>query len=209
MVSDNVLSGPEVAIVDVKAIINFERQLDRSFFIDNENKRWAGLDEPLPIGYGQTISQPSLVLAMTIRLGPEATDRILEIGTGSGYQTALLAQFAGTVYTVERIADLSVKAKQRLDQLGFSNIRFKIGDGSLGWPEFAPYDKIMVTAAAARVPAELVSQLRPGGHMIIPVGSPGLQDLLLVIRGEGDHYTQEIIERVVFVELKGRYGWNA
>ena len=194
--------------MDTKSIINYYRQLDRSFFIDNENKRWAGLDEPLPIGYGQTISQPSLVLAMTCRLEPEPTDCILEIGTGSGYQTALLARFAAEVYTVERIADLSRKAQDRLDQLGFTNIHFHIGDGSLGWPEYAPYDKIMVTAAAARVPAELLAQLKPGGKMIIPVGSPGLQELLLVTRDQNGHYRQETIERVVFVELKGRYGWS-
>jgi len=194
--------------MDTKPIIDYYHQLDRSFFIDNENKRWAGLDEPLPIGYGQTISQPSLVLAMTCWLEPGLNDRILEIGTGSGYQTALLARFADEVYTVERIADLSRRAQDRLDQLGFSNIRFHIGDGSLGWPEFAPYDKIMVTAAATRVPAELLDQLKPGGRMIIPVGAPGLQELLLVIRDLDGHYRQKTIERVVFVELKGKYGWS-
>ena len=194
--------------MDNKPIIDYYHRLDRSVFIENENRRWAGLDEPLPIGYGQTISQPSLVLAMTCRLEPKATDRILEIGTGSGYQTALLAQFAAEVFTVERISDLSLAAQKRLAQLGFTNISFNIGDGSLGWPEFAPYDKIMVTAAAARVPAELTEQLRPGGRMIIPVGSPGLQELLMVTRREDGRVIQETIERVVFVELKGRYGWS-
>ena len=194
--------------MDAKAITKYYHSLDRAYFIDNENRRWAGLDEPLPIGYGQTISQPSLVLAMTCQLEPEPTDRILEIGTGSGYQTALLARFSAAVFTVERIADLSLKARQRLDQLGFSNIYYKTGDGSLGWPENAPYDKIMVTAAAARVPPELTEQLRPGGRMIIPVGSPGLQELLLVTRDKEGRSHRQTIERVVFVELKGRYGWN-
>lgn len=128
--------------MDDKAIIEYYRHLDRSFFIENENKRWAGLDEALSIGYGQTISQPSLVLVMTCQLALKKTDRVLEIGTGSGYQTALLAQFAGEVFTVERIAELADKAMARLMQLGFTNIRSMVGDGSLGWPENSPYDKI-------------------------------------------------------------------
>lgn len=194
--------------MDDKAIIDYYRQLDRSYFIDNENKRLAGLDEPLSIGYGQTISQPSLVLAMTRQLALEKTDRVLEVGTGSGYQTALLARFAGEVFTVERIPELADKAMARLIQLGFTNIRSKVGDGSLGWPENSPFDKIMVTAAAVKVPEELISQLGPGGRMIIPVGSPGLQDLLLVTRSQNGQVNIKSLEKVVFVELKGRYGWS-
>lgn len=194
--------------MDPQAITDFYRRLDRSFFIDNENKNWAYLDEALPIGYGQTISQPSLVLAMTLQLEPAKTDRILEIGTGSGYQTALLAEFAGEVYTVERIAELAKRARERLEQLGYNNVRYKLGDGSLGWPENAPYDKIMVTAAAGSVPQELLEQLKPGGRMIIPVGQRGLQDLLLVTRDQAGHYSRRSLEKVVFVELKGQYGWR-
>jgi len=115
--------------MDDKAIAAFFHRLDRSFFIDNENKNWAYLDEALPIGYGQTISQPSLVLEMTCQLAPEKTDRVLEIGTGSGYQTALLAEFAGEVYTVERIGELARRAQERLAVLGYTNIFFKtVGD---------------------------------------------------------------------------------
>lgn len=194
--------------MDPQAITDFYRRLDRSFFIDNENKNWAYLDEALPIGYGQTISQPSLVLAMTLQLEPAKTDRILEIGTGSGYQTALLAEFAGEVYTVERIAELAKRARERLEQLGYDNVRYKLGDGSVGWPENAPYDKIMVTAAAGSVPQELLEQLKPGGRMIIPVGQRGLQDLLLVTRDQAGHYSRRSLEKVVFVELKGQYGWR-
>ena len=194
--------------MDDKAVIEYYRHLDRSYFIENENKRWAGLDEPLPIGYGQTISQPSLVLAMTCQLDLKMTDRVLEIGTGSGYQTALLAKFASEVFTVERITELAEKAMARLTQLGFTNIRSKVGDGSFGWLENSPFDKIMVTAAAARVPEELISQLGPGGRMVIPVGSPGLQDLLLVTRGEDGRIDIKSLEKVVFVELKGSYGWS-
>lgn len=145
---------------------------------------------------------------MTCALEPQPGDLILEIGTGSGYQTALLAKFAGEVFTVERIAELAVRAQARLDQLGFTNIQYRLGDGSLGWAEHAPYDKIMVTAAAAAIPQELTDQLKPGGRMIIPVGSPGLQDLLLVTRNEGGRVISRTLERVVFVELKGRYGWS-
>jgi protein-L-isoaspartate(D-aspartate) O-methyltransferase len=191
-----------------QSIVDFYRRLDRSFFIDNENKRWSGLDEALPIGFGQTISQPSLVLAMTCQLDPQISDRILEIGTGSGYQTALLAEFAGEVFTVERIGELARRARERLDQLGFANIHYRVGDGSLGWPEEGPFDKIMVTAAASKMPVELTEQLGPGGRMIIPVGSPGFQDLLLVTRDPEGQVHERSIEKVVFVELKGRYGWS-
>ena len=195
--------------MDRQKLVEYYQKLDRAFFIDNENKAWASLDEALPIGYGQTISQPSLVLAMTAALDPEPASRVLEIGTGSGYQTALLARFSGEVYTVERIAALSLSARERLAQLGFSNIVFQVGDGSLGWSEFAPYDRIMVTAAAGHVPDELVDQLGPGGRMIIPVGPPGCQDLLLITKDQAGTIQKKAIEKVVFVELKGRYGWSA
>ncbi len=145
---------------------------------------------------------------MTQQLNPQSHDRVLEIGTGSGYQTALLAAFAQEVFTVERIAELSSKARQRLDRMGFVNIQYKIGDGSLGWPEFEPYDKIMVTAAAAAIPDELIQQLGLGGRMIIPVGPPGMQELLLVKKSRQGQITSRILEQVVFVELKGRYGWG-
>jgi len=195
--------------MDRQELVKYYQKLDRAFFIDNENKAWASLDEALPIGYGQTISQPSLVLAMTATLDPEPASRVLEIGTGSGYQTALLSRFSGEVYTVERIAALSLSARERLEQLGFSNIVFQVGDGSLGWSEFAPYDRIMVTAAAGHVPVELVDQLGPGGRMIIPVGPPGCQDLLLITKDQAGAIQKQAIEKVVFVELKGRYGWSA
>jgi protein-L-isoaspartate(D-aspartate) O-methyltransferase len=132
----------------------------------------------------------------------------LEIGTGSGYQTALLAHFARLVCTVERIAELSVAAQTRLERLGFSNILFKIGDGSLGWSEHSPYDRIMVTAAAGRIPDELLNQLKPGGRMVIPVGPPSWQQLLLVTKDAQGLIHQHPIENVRFVELHGKYGWG-
>jgi protein-L-isoaspartate(D-aspartate) O-methyltransferase len=194
--------------MDVNKLNEYFRQLDRAFFIDNENKPLAGMDNALPIGYGQTISQPTLVLQMTEILSPEPDSRVLEIGTGSGYQTAMLAQFADSVVTVERIRALSEKAQEKLDALGFSNIEFVIGDGSLGAPEKGPYDRIMVTAAAARIPRELLDQLKAGGRMVIPVGARYVQDLLLITKDDAGSVRQTSIERVVFVELRGKYGWQ-
>ena len=194
--------------MDVEALWSYFHQLDRSFFLEDEYKPLAGVNGALPIGYGQTISQPSLVVDMTriLDVGPECS--VLEIGTGSGYQTALLARFARIVCTVERIPELSVAAQARLDQLGFANILFKIGDGSFGWAEHAPYDRIMVTAAAAKVPDELCTQLKPGGRMVIPVGPPAWQELYLVTKDQQGKMHMQPIEDVRFVELRGKYGWG-
>lgn len=194
--------------MDEQALLDFFRHLDRRHFLDVATAPFARLDQPLPIGFGQTISQPSLVAEMTRLLSPEPDSRTLEIGTGSGYQTAFLAAFSKEVYTVERIPELSQKARDRLDELGYHNVRYKIGDGSIGWAEEAPFDRIMVTAAAGRLPQELLDQLAAGGRMIIPVGPPGCQELLLVTRNEQGQLQETCIERVVFVELKGKYGWT-
>jgi len=194
--------------MDLQELETYFRSLDRSFFIDNDMKKYASLDQPLPIGYGQTISQPSLVLEMTKLLSPEKDSRVLEIGTGSGFQTAILAKMSAEVFTVERIEELMEKAKERLDSLGFTNIRYKVGDGSKGWHEHAPYDRIMVTAAARVLPDELVDQLAPGGRMVIPVGPPDLQELKLVTKTDEGDLRVKTVEMVRFVELKGDYGWN-
>lgn len=186
----------------------FYGKLDRSYFIDNEYKGLAALDSPLPIGHGQTISQPSLALEMTYCLSPERDSRVLEIGTGSGYQTALLAEFSGTVYTVERIPELAEKAKKRLDALGYANIAYRTGDGSMGWPEEAPFDRIIATAAAGRIPDALAEQLKPGGRMIVPAGPQGMQDLYLVTKDPSGKVRTASLGKVAFVEMKGKYGWN-
>lgn len=182
--------------------------LDRSFFVENDMKKYANMDSPLPIGFGQTISQPSLVLEMTRLLEPESDSKVLEIGTGSGFQTALLAKMSAKVYTVELIDTLAEKAKTRLETLGFSNIYYKIGDGSSGWQEYAPYDRIMVTAAAGLLPDELVNQLATGGRMVIPIGSPKMQVLTLITKTDHGEIITDRVELVRFVELKGRYGWK-
>jgi len=190
-------------------VTQFYKKLDRSLFIDNEYKQSAEIDAPLPIGFGQTISQPSLVLNMTIELELDKTCRVLEIGTGSGYQTALLAQFAGEVYTVEYFAELSVKAQERLKKLGYENVFYKVGDGSEGWEEHAPYERIITTAAAGSTPEKLLQQLAPGGIAIMPVGSQSVQDLLKITKDEDSGLNAISLGGVRFVEMRGRYGWNS
>lgn len=186
----------------------FFRSLDRSQFLEDEFRDYAYVDRPLPIGFEQTISQPSLVLMMTAHLRPEKDNKVLEIGTGSGYQTCILAEFSKEVFTIERISDLTVKAQERLKKMGYGNIHFRTGDGSLGWPEEAPFDRIMVTAAAASLPFELISQLKEGGLMLIPVGPQDFQELQLIRKKKDGTFEVETVELVRFVEMKGKYGWN-
>jgi protein-L-isoaspartate(D-aspartate) O-methyltransferase len=197
----------EVKVMDRQKLETYFRSLDRSFFVENGTKKHASIDGPLPIGFGQTISQPSLVLEMTRILEPENDSKVLEIGTGSGFQTAILAKMSAKVYTVERIDKLMEKAKKRLETLNFSNIYYKIGDGSSGWKEYAPYDRIMVTAAAGLLPGALVNQLAIGGRMVIPIGSPNLQELKLITKTDNGEMNIKTVEMVRFVELKGQYGW--
>lgn len=185
-----------------KRIKKYYEELDRSYFIEEDYKDQSHLDRPIPIGHGQTISQPSLVLEMTLLLDLQEDSRVLEIGTGSGYQTALLSKSAKEVYTVERIEDLYKKAKKRLGEKGYSNISFKLGDGSLGWEDHAPYDRIMVTAAAAKLPEKLVEQLAANGKMVIPVGEiTSWQELLLIEKDAQGKVSKKSLEKVRFVEL--------
>ncbi len=193
--------------MDQKELEIYFRSLDRSFFIDNDMKKYANIDGPLPIGYGQTISQPSLVLEMTRFLEPEKDSKFLEIGTGSGFQTAILAKMSGDVFTVERVNALMEKAKKRLEALNFTNIHYKVGDGSMGWKEHAPYDRIMVTAAAGLLPIELVNQMAPGGRMVIPIGPSSAQELTLITKTDDGKIHTKTICPVRFVKLKGQYGW--
>jgi len=158
-------------------------KIPRHLFVPENLRAYAYADEPLPIGEGQTISQPFIVAYMTEALGLRGTERVLEVGTGSGYQSALLAELAREVFTIEIIESLSLRAQETLGGLGHRNVRFKLGDGSQGWPEEAPFDAIMVTAAAGRIPEALEAQLGPQGLMIVPVGTDA-QELCLVRSGK-------------------------
>ena len=186
-------------------LVDFFKRLDRSLFIDNENKSLAHYDSPLPIGFGQTISQPSLVVMMTDKLALDPSCRVLEIGTGSGYQTAFLAEFSKEVYTIERIPELATAARDRLENLGYTNIHYKIDDGSVGWIEHAPFDRIMVTAAPLAMPDDLIAQLALKGIMILPVGPQGWQQLIQVTRDAQDNLHTLKLADVAFVPMVGKY----
>ena len=182
-------------------------EVPRHEFIPGVDLRQAYGDHPVPIGEGQTISQPYMVAVMTQCLGLTGTEKVLEIGTGSGYQAAILSRLAGSVYTVERIASIAHRTKELFKRSGYANITVTVGDGTLGRPEFAPYDGIIVTAGSPAVPPPLLEQLAEGGRLVIPAGG-GYSQRLLVLTKVGE----KIIERdeggCVFVPLIGEYGWK-
>ncbi len=182
-------------------VLNQIRKVPRHLFVDEALASRAYEDTALPIGLGQTISQPYVVARMTEALldGFEG-ETVLEIGTGCGYQTAVLAPLVKKIYTVERIPELLKKTRQRLRGLDIYNVQFRPGDGWEGWPKYAPYDGIIVTAAAPVLPEKLLEQLAPNGRMIIPVGPPGYQELTLVKRRD-DHFEQVSLDAVSFVPL--------
>ena len=182
------------------------RNVPRHLFVDEALASRAYEDTALPIGHGQTISQPFVVARMTESLlesGP--VDKVLEIGTGCGYQTAVMAALVGTVYTIERIGPLLTRTRKLLRELGFKNIRFRHGDGWLGWDRAAPFDGIILTAAPQEVPQTLLDQLADGGRMVLPVGPQGRQELLLITRHE-DKYERRRLGLVSFVPLVGGLG---
>lgn len=186
-------------------MLQFFSSLDRSRFVDDQYKALAKLDRPLPIGFGQTISQPSLVVYMTEQLQLRKNHRVLEIGTGSGYQTVFLAEFSKEVYTVEVLEELSTRAQERLDAFGYQNIHYKLGDGSLGWAEHAPYDRILVTAAPSKKPQDLIDQLAPEGIMILPIGPTSWQELVMITKDKEGKVTEKKLLDVAFVTLVGKY----
>jgi protein-L-isoaspartate(D-aspartate) O-methyltransferase len=179
----------------------------RHAFVPVELASEAYKDEPLPIGEGQTISQPFMVASMTEALELSGSERVLEIGTGSGYQTAVLSLLAREVHTVENHQTLSAAAQERLLRLGYANVHFHVGDGTLGWPEAAPFDAIIVTAAAPLIPPPLLDQLVEGGRLLLPMGSVKTQDLARVRRHAGEIVTERLYP-CRFVPLIGRYGWS-
>ncbi len=194
--TDSQIRGRGVRDPLVLAAVN---KVSRHLFVPDGLRSNAYADEPLPIGRGQTISQPYIVAYMTEALGLTGGERVLEVGTGSGYQTAILAEMVREVWTVEIVESLSLQARSVLDGLGYANIRYRVGDGAEGWPEAAPFDAVMVTAAAAAIPESLEGQLGPGGRMIIPVGTC-LQELFLV-RREEKGLTRQRLLAVRFVPL--------
>ena len=179
-------------------------RVQRHLFVPDDLKASAYDDEPQPVGWNQTISQPYIVALMTEILEPEPTDRILEIGTGSGYQTAILAEVGGQIFSMEIIPELAERSRKLLlEQLEYTNINLSVGDGYAGWPEEAPFDGIIVTAAPPEIPGALKEQLRPGGRLVIPVGKDS-QMLLAVRRSEdGRQYTEKTVCGVRFVPMTG------
>ncbi len=183
------------------------RTVPRNLFIDDAMASCAYGDHPLPIGAGQTISQPYIVALMTQILELKGHERVLEIGTGSGYQAAVLSQICDRVYTIERIDSLLVRARKIFDRLHYHNITSRLDDGTEGWPAEAPFDAIIVTAGAPSIPNPLVEQLADPGRMIIPVGDQYIQELKLLEKINGDTHIKTI-EQVRFVNLVGTHGWQ-
>ena len=194
----------QIALRDVsdEDVLKAMKTVPRHKFVPDHLADMAYCDTPLPIGMGQTISQPYIVAFMTELLGPLKGRKVLEIGTGSGYQTAVLVEMGAEVYTIEILEPLSLFARSVIKGLGYHKIHFKTGDGYLGWEEHAPYDCIIVTAAAKDIPQPLVNQLREGGRMVIPVGEV-MQELLLLTKTK-DGYDQEKVAPVMFVPLTGK-----
>jgi protein-L-isoaspartate(D-aspartate) O-methyltransferase len=188
-------------------VIDAMMRVPRHLFVDKTYYHQAYNDYPLPIGNGQTISQPYMVAAMTELLELKGNETVLEIGTGSGYQTAILALLCARVFTIERISELSLRARKILNELGFNNINFLVGDGSLGWPDFAPYDGIIVTAGAPDIPRPLIDQLAERGRMVIPIGGEYFQTLNVIKKHKGSIMRKELFE-CTFVPLVGKEGWK-
>lgn len=182
--------------------------IPRHRFVSSHVRRAAYADSALPIGQGQTISQPYVVALMTEAAQIEPKDKVLEVGTGSGYGAAVASRIAGEVYTIERHSELAQQARQRFEELGYANIHVIEADGSEGWPEEAPYDAIIVTAAAPDLPDPMLDQLADGGRLIVPVGTRHSQRLVRAVR-RGDEIRHELLTEVRFVPLVGEHGWEA
>jgi len=187
-----------------EAVLDAMAQVPRHAFVLPDYLSTAYADHPLPIGYGQTISQPYIVAVMTELLSVKPDAKVLEIGTGSAYQAAILAQLARQVYTIEIVEELCIQARSRLAEMGYHNVEVICGDGYYGWEEQAPYDGIIVTCAPDHIPQPLVNQLADGGRMVIPVGPPGMYQVLWVVERHGQDITSEQVMGVTFVPLTRR-----
>jgi protein-L-isoaspartate(D-aspartate) O-methyltransferase len=203
MVAEQLIPGG----VKDQRVLDVMGRVPREAFIDPGMADQAYEDRPLHIGMGQTISQPLIVAMMTEVLELKGNEKVLEIGTGSGYQAAILAELAREVFTIERIDVLSIRARKAIHKLMYKNIKFRIGDGTLGWPEEAPFDAIMVTAGAPVIPETLSKQLSDGGRLVIPVGGEAVQELLLITR-HGESFATKFITGCRFVKLIGLHGWK-
>jgi len=190
-----------------KRVLDAMRKVPRHHFVPENMQSYAYEDGPLSIGQGQTISQPYIVALMTEMLYLKGSDKVLEVGTGSGYQAAILCELATSIYSIERHTALADAASERLEKAGYGNFSITSGDGTLGWQEFAPYDAILVTAAAPHVPQALLDQLADGGRLVIPVGERFVQTLQTLTR-TGDEFSMTENIRVVFVPLIGEQGWR-
>ncbi|MFH1519078.1 MAG: protein-L-isoaspartate(D-aspartate) O-methyltransferase [Candidatus Omnitrophota bacterium] len=193
--------------IDDARILEAFKSIPRHIFVPDAQKRFAYSDSPLPIGSEQTISQPYMVALMTQHLKLRPKMRVLEVGCGSGYQAAILAFLGAQVYTIERFPSLAKKAKKVLDSLKLA-VKIKVGDGTLGWPEQAPYDRIIVTAAVSQTPPALIEQLKIGGKIVIPLGERFHQDLTVIDRVSQDKISEQEVCGCRFVPLVGEYGWS-
>ena len=192
-----------------RRVLEAMRQVPRELFIGRGLEEFAYADSPLPIAQEQTISQPYMVALMIEAAAVEPGDKVLEIGTGSGYGAAVLGRIAERLYTMERHRELAEAARQRLARLGYRNIEVRHGDGTLGWPEAAPFDAIIVTAGGPEIPETLRDQLEPGGRMIIPVGALAHEQRLMKVVRDGAHeFHEEVLGPVRFVPLIGAHGWG-
>jgi len=199
MVNDLVARG----VISDARVIAAMKQVQRHLFVPSSVQAAAYQNTPLPIGHGQTISAPDIVAMMTEALKPKATDKVLEIGTGSGYQAAVLSKLVKHVYTIEIVEPLATSAKQRLQDLGYTNVTVKAGDGYQGWPKHAPFDSIIVTCAPNEVPQPLVDQLKEGGLMVIPMGEEGGAQKLYLIKKKGGKLEKTELADVIFVPMTG------
>ncbi|MBI2958773.1 MAG: protein-L-isoaspartate(D-aspartate) O-methyltransferase [Betaproteobacteria bacterium] len=203
IVAETVFVTPQIgkSTLDPRVIAVLAR-IPRHEFVPVELRQYAYVNGPLPVGYGKTISQPFIVALMTDLLEPQKDDAVLEIGAGVGYQAAILAELVSKVYSIEIIEELGVDAKRRLGRMGYRNVEVRIGNGYYGWPEHAPFDKILVTAAPDLIPPPLIAQLKPGGRMVIPTGIPDKQQLVLVEKAANGKLATRDVLPVRFSELE-------
>ena len=193
--------------INDRRVLSAFRKIPRHRFVEAGLQSRAYEDYPLSIGSGQTISQPYMVALMTERLSLTGGEKVLEIGTGSGYQTAILAELAGEVYSLERIFSLAQRAGEKLNEMGYTNVKIEVGDGTLGWPEYSPYDRILVTAGSPEVPQPLIEQLGGKGKLIIPVGG-SFGQMLRVVEKTDKGLKKTDVCGCVFVPLVGKFGWE-